>query len=311
MSIAPRWTGRGKGMASHASAVIPSSISAPSMTVTARDTRPPDIICRCTTAPVTSASSLAARNCRRSNRCSSSRASSITTRPPGVGPACQSMKLSNRSQQMNVPAKPSLMVAMATRYSMDPLKFQEVIKRTVMPREATTEHMAAYLMLCKEYGLNPLLKHVHCYISQGELKLVISVDGWAFMVQGHPKADGCDFAYQQDSEGKIVAITCTMYRKDWTHPVKVTEFMSECWRATPTWKQSPQRMLRHRALIQAARIAFGMSGAFSGEDVPESDYLELDAEDVTLPLAAEAPKPPRPPSPPKKEEQKPVPEFTL
>src|SRR5262245_2130754 len=208
---------------------------------------------------------------------------------------------------MNIPAKPSLMVAMATRYAMDPVKFQEVIKRTVMPKEASIEHMAAYLMLCREYGLNPLLKHVHCYISQGDIKLVISIDGWAYMVQNHPKSDGVDFSYQyEDGTGQIAGITCTMHRKDWTHPVRVTEFMAENYRATQPWKQSPQRMLRHRAFIQAARIAFGMSGAFAGEDVPESDYLEMEAEPVP---AVEAPKPPRPPSPPKKEPAKPEESF--
>ena len=34
-------------------------------------------------------------------------------------------------------------------------------------------------------------------------------------------------------------------RKDREHPIIVTEYLSECRRDTPTWKQMPGRMLRH------------------------------------------------------------------
>ena len=40
----------------------------------------------------------------------------------------------------------------------------------------------------------------------------------------------------------------------------VTEYMAECIRNTDPWKQYPRRMLRHKALIQCARYAFGFAG---------------------------------------------------
>jgi hypothetical protein len=39
----------------------------------------------------------------------------------------------------------------------------------------------------------------------------------------------------------------------------VTEFLAECKRGTEPWKNMPRRMLRHKALIQCARVAFGFA----------------------------------------------------
>ena len=53
--------------------------------------------------------------------------------------------------------------------------------------------------------------------------------------------------------------------KDRTRPVKVTEYLTECRRATDPWKMQ-HRMLRHKALIQGARLAFGFSGIHDEEE---------------------------------------------
>ncbi|MNV87957.1 hypothetical protein D3C71_1821200 [compost metagenome] len=42
--------------------------------------------------------------------------------------------------------------------------------------------------------------------------------------------------------------------------------MSECNRATDTWKKWPARMLRHKAAIQAARYAFSFSGIIDEDE---------------------------------------------
>ena len=51
-----------------------------------------------------------------------------------------------------------------------------------------------------------------------------------------------------------------VYRKDRSRPTKVTEYFAECARATEPWKQFPRRMLRHKAVKEAVRVAFGISG---------------------------------------------------
>jgi hypothetical protein len=48
--------------------------------------------------------------------------------------------------------------------------------------------------------------------------------------------------------------------------VEITEFFSECNRNSEPWKVNPRRMLRHKALIQCARVAFGFSGITDEEE---------------------------------------------
>jgi hypothetical protein len=65
-------------------------------------------------------------------------------------------------------------------------------------------------------------------------------------------------------------VTATIYLKDRSRPVEITEFFSECNRNSEPWKVNPRRMLRHKALIQCARVAFGFSGIVDDEEaVPQ------------------------------------------
>lgn len=172
---------------------------------------------------------------------------------------------------MNEQPKPSLINSLAKQYDMDPQQFYAVIKNTVMPKEATNEQTAAFLMVAKEYGLSPLLKEIHAFPARrgGGIVPVISIDGWSAMVNRHPQYDGVEFSYDQDETGKILSITCTMWRKDRSHPTVVTEFMSECYRDSDAWRGSPGRMIRHRGFAQAARLTFGFSAAYDEEN---ADY---------------------------------------
>lgn len=89
---------------------------------------------------------------------------------------------------------------------------------------------------------------------------VVGVDGWSRIINENPQFDGMDF--EQDEE----SCTCVIYRKDRAHPIKVTEWLSECRRETQAWKSHPKRMLRHKAMIQCARIAFGYTGIYDEDE---------------------------------------------
>jgi hypothetical protein len=69
--------------------------------------------------------------------------------------------------------------------------------------------------------------------------------------------------FEQDAE----SCTCIIFRKDRSHPIRVTEFMAECRRANVgPWASHPRRMLRHKAMIQCARIAFGYGGIYDQDE---------------------------------------------
>jgi len=61
-------------------------------------------------------------------------------------------------------------------------------------------------------------------------------------------------------------VTCIIHRKDRDNTTEVTEYMSECNRGSDPWKKYPARMLRHKAVIQAARYAFGFSGIIEPDE---------------------------------------------
>jgi hypothetical protein len=64
----------------------------------------------------------------------------------------------------------------------------------------------------------------------------------------------------------LSSITCRMFRKDRSRQIEVTEYMVECRGQSPAWKQTPARMLRHRALMQCARYAFGFAGIMDRDE---------------------------------------------
>ena len=163
--------------------------------------------------------------------------------------------------------KRSMIADMALRYNMEPKAFSDTLRGTVVPKNATNEEFAAFLMVAREYNLNPITKEIFAFPKQGGgIQPIVSVDGWANLINSHPQCDGVEFTDDLNDKGDLVSITCKIFRKDRSHPTCATEYMSECRRDTSTWKQWPRRMLRHKALIQAARYAFGFAGVVDQDE---------------------------------------------
>lgn len=135
--------------------------------------------------------------------------------------------------------------------------------------QVTDAQMTALLIVANQYGLNPFTREIYAFPDKGGIVPVVGLDGWSRIINNHDQFDGMDFA--QDDE----SCTCTIYRKDRSHPVKVTEWMSECRRSTGPWQSHPKRMLRHKAMIQCARLAFGFSGIFEQDEAER--IIEADA----------------------------------
>jgi phage recombination protein Bet len=172
------------------------------------------------------------------------------------------------STEITTAPRKSVLIDMATRYGMEPQAFEATLRATVMPsnKEVSREQFAAFLLVAKEYGLNPLTKEIYAFPGAGgSIQPIVSIDGWMRMINNHPNFDGMEFTDTME-DGKIISITCKMFRKDRSHPISVTEYMAECRRSTDTWQRWPARMLRHKAAIQAARYAFGFSGIYDEDE---------------------------------------------
>lgn len=138
----------------------------------------------------------------------------------------------------------------------------ETLKATAFKGPVTDAQMTALMVVANQYGLNPWTKEIYAFPDrQNGIVPVVGVDGWSRIINSHPQFDGMDFEQDQES------CTCIIYRKDRSHPIKVTEWMAECRRDNVgPWKSHPKRMLRHKAMIQCARLAFGYSGIFDQDE---------------------------------------------
>lgn len=166
---------------------------------------------------------------------------------------------------------PAIIDEAAKTYGMSGNDFVYTLKTTaVIPKEAKDAEVVSCIMVAHEHGLNPLTREIYFMKTKaGGIQPIVSVDGWIKKCNEHPKFDGMEFTDTLDDAGKLVSITCTIYRKDRSHATSATEYMAECRRKsdkqTP-WDSHPSRMLRHKALIQCARIAFGFAGIMEPDE---------------------------------------------
>lgn len=137
-----------------------------------------------------------------------------------------------------------------------------VLKATAFKGQVSDAQLSALLVVANQYGLNPWTKEIYAFPDKNNgIVPVVGVDGWARIINGHAMFDGMEFTQDEES------CTCIMFRKDRSHPIKVTEYMAECRRAnTGPWGSHPKRMLRHKALIQCARLAFGFVGIYDEDE---------------------------------------------
>lgn len=174
----------------------------------------------------------------------------------------------------------SVLYDMADRFGMEPAAFEATLRHTVIPKDCSREQFAAFLLVAKEYNLNPLLKEIYAFPAKGGgIQPIVGVDGWSNLINSHPAFDGMEFDDKLDGQGNIVAITCRMFRKDRSHAISATEYMAECKRPTEPWTKWPRRMLRHKAMIQGARYAFGFAGIVDPDEAER--FAAEAARDVT------------------------------
>ncbi|WP_280568162.1 recombinase RecT [Chromohalobacter sp. 296-RDG] len=160
---------------------------------------------------------------------------------------------------------------MATRLSVDPQTVENLMTQTLMKakggqQQVSHEELMVFMSIANEYRLNPLTKEIYAFNNRGAIQPIVSIDGWLRIINGHSQFDGMEFDDRLSNEGALLAITCRIHRKDRSKPTEVTEYLGECQGTSEPWKKWPARMLRHKATIQCARYAFGLSGIIDEDE---------------------------------------------
>ncbi len=171
-------------------------------------------------------------------------------------------------------ANHSLMVRVASRFGVEPEKMNSALKATAFRQrgkdgapgpEISNEQMLMLMVIADQYKLNPFTREIYAFPSENGIVAIVSVDGWIRIINERPELSSITFDVAPPGT-EDPWISCTIERKDRTQPVTITEYLSECTRDTKPWNSHPRRMLRHKALIQCARVAFGFGGIFDPDE---------------------------------------------
>lgn len=189
-------------------------------------------------------------------------------------------------------AQPSLVHKFAAKFGIESEKLLATLKATAFKQRdndepISNEQMAALLIVADQYGLNPFTKEIFAFSDKrAGIIPVVSVDGWARIINENPAFDGVEFRQAEAMTEPVGGrpcpdwIECVIYRKDRSHPIVVREYLDECYRkpfggtsktgkeytVDGPWQTHTKRFLRHKSLIQCARIAFGFAGIYDEDE---------------------------------------------
>ena len=144
----------------------------------------------------------------------------------------------------------------------------------------TDAQMEALLIVAEQYRLNPFTKELFAFSDKGAIVPVVSVDGWSRIINENPAMNGLEFRYSDQivtmPRGKPCPEWCevVIYRRDRERPTVVREYLDEVYQQPRgqnggydgPWQTHTKRFLRHKTLIQGARIAFGFAGIYDEDE---------------------------------------------
>lgn len=188
------------------------------------------------------------------------------------------------------PHKNMALSSFADKFKIDAGEMERALKSTVFRQsggnEITNEQMVMLMVVAEQHSLNPFTKEIYAFPDKnGGVVPVVGVDGWSRMINSNRHFDGMEFNQSDSIVKENNAKNCPEWievvisRDDRKKPIIVREYLDECYRPPfakngytnkGPWQTHTKRMLRHKAMIQGARIAFGFAGIY---DEDEADRI--------------------------------------
>ena len=177
----------------------------------------------------------------------------------------------------------SLVGRMAAEYGVDKAKLYSTLANSIFAqggkdrngsyqvKTPTPEEMMSLLIVADRFKLDPFTKQIFAFSSRGKVVPIVSVDGWLALLNRQSDYDGLTVEFSNDLVeigGVKLPEFCrvSIHRKSLTRPVVISEYATEVFQPTEVWKKYPRRMMRYKAIIQCARIAFSISGIYDREE---------------------------------------------
>jgi phage recombination protein Bet len=183
-----------------------------------------------------------------------------------------------------------------------------VLKATAFKGEVTDAQLSALLVVANQYGLNPWTKEIYAFPDKKNgIVPVVGVDGWSRIINENPQFDGMEFRQAEKMirmpSARIDApewMECVMYRKDRSRPVVIREYLDEVYRepfkgrdgyqVDGPWQSHTKRFLRHKTMIQCARLAFGFVGIYDEDEAERITERDMGSAQVvsSRPVSSES-----------------------
>lgn len=192
----------------------------------------------------------------------------------------------------------SLVAKFASKFGVDANKMMDTLKATAFKQSdgsiPSNEQMMALMVVADQYGLNPFTKEVYAFPDKKNgIIPVVGVDGWSRIINSNSYFNGLEFKYSDTNISNLNGQThaapewceCIIYRKDRDHPIVIREYLDEVYRPpmgqnkfSGPWQSHTRRFLRHKTMIQGARIAFGFVGIYDqdeAERIIEAEVIDV------------------------------------
>ena len=146
--------------------------------------------------------------------------------------------------------------------------------KSIFAKNCTDDEFGVMMELARRYYLDPFSRQIWA-IKYGNQPAMIfaSRDGLLSIAHRSGFFDGIESAPNFDDKGALISATCTVYRKDISHPFKKTVYLREyASSSNPLWKSKPITMLCKVAEAQALRQAFSVSGLYDDAEINRDEY---------------------------------------
>jgi phage recombination protein Bet len=150
------------------------------------------------------------------------------------------------------------------------LIIQSALSRLTIWSQADLERL---LLTAERLKLDPLSNEIYALEKpaatgqKAQIIFVVGVDGWTKIINSHPAFDGMRFVESAPGDDELpLYFECTIFRKDRKVATSVREYMYEAHTNQGAWLTHPRRMLRHKAMVQCARLCFGLSGIYDPDE---------------------------------------------
>ena len=141
------------------------------------------------------------------------------------------------------------------------------LKETVC-KGATVPQFRMFIEVCKRTGLDPFLKEIWFVPGVG---VMAGRDGYLRVANEHPMFDGMDTKVERDAQSKPVKATCSVYRKDRSHPITCEAYFNEYKKAGSVWQTYPSAMISKVAEVLALKRSFSINGVVTEEEMGEQE----------------------------------------